>query len=147
MDIVEEHGIAPSMVTIDHNNEETCKEVLDRGYWTAFTIYKNTKMGSKRMSDIVKQYGSERIIVDSSADWGVRDALSVPKTANLMLELGISRADVEKVTYSNAIAMYGQSGQFNEEDWTTKSDIDETELFQGNSVLRGQTTAFEEDGD
>jgi len=145
MDLIEEHGIAPSMVCIDHNNEETCKEVLNRGYWTAFTIYKNTKMGGKRMAGIVKQYGSERIIVDSSADWGVSDALSVPKTANLMLKEGISRQDVEKVTYYNAISMYGQSGQFNEEDWKQKANIDETNLFQGNSVLRGQTTAFMQD--
>ncbi|HZG24334.1 MAG TPA: TatD family hydrolase, partial [Chitinophagaceae bacterium] len=39
MDIAVEHGIDPSMVIIDHNNEETVKEVLDRGFWAAFTIY------------------------------------------------------------------------------------------------------------
>ncbi len=143
MDIIEEHGIKPSMVCIDHNNEETCKEVLDRGYWTAFTIYKNTKMGSRRMVDIVKQYGSERIIVDSSADWGVSDSVSVAKTAKLMLELGVARNDVEKVVYGNALGMYGQSGQFNESDWLSPDSVDESQLFEGNSVLRGQKSAFQ----
>jgi uncharacterized protein len=57
-------------VVIDHNNEETVREVLDRGFWAAFTIYPKTKMGSERMVEIVRRYGSERIIVDSSADWG-----------------------------------------------------------------------------
>ena len=32
MDVSEEHGLEPSMVIVDHNNEETVKEVLDRGY-------------------------------------------------------------------------------------------------------------------
>jgi predicted metal-dependent TIM-barrel fold hydrolase len=33
------------MAVIDHNNEETVKEVLDRGFWAGFTIYPHTKMG------------------------------------------------------------------------------------------------------
>jgi predicted metal-dependent TIM-barrel fold hydrolase len=42
MDVIEEHGIAPSRVIVDHNNEETVREVLDRGFWAAFTIYPQT---------------------------------------------------------------------------------------------------------
>ena len=53
MDVVEEHGIAPHMVVIDHNNEETVQDVLDRGYWAAFTIYPKTKMGNERMVEVV----------------------------------------------------------------------------------------------
>ena len=49
MDVCEEHGLDPSKVIIDHNNEETVREVLDRGYWAAFTIYPKTKMGNERM--------------------------------------------------------------------------------------------------
>ena len=72
-----------------------CADVLDRGFWAAFTLYPNTKMGNERMVEIVRQYGSERIFVDSSADWGVSDPLAVPKTARLMLERGIAAKDVE----------------------------------------------------
>ncbi|WP_010180827.1 TatD family hydrolase [Aquimarina agarilytica] len=138
MDVIKEHGVSPSMVVIDHNNEETVKAVLDRGYWTAFTIYPNTKMGNKRMVEIVKQYGSERIIVDSSADWGVSDPLAVPKTASLMNELGISKQDIHLTCYKNALDVYGQSGQFNEADWMKEITIENMELLNGNSVLRGQ---------
>ena len=139
MDLCEEMGMAPNRVIVDHNNEETVKEVLDRGYWAAFTIYPKTKMGNERMVEVVRQYGSERIIVDSSADWGVSDPLAVPKTARLMLERGISRADVDATCYRNAILAYGQSGQFNESDWLNPSAIDQRLFFEGNSVLRGQT--------
>ncbi|MBB03532.1 MAG: TatD family hydrolase [Rubinisphaera brasiliensis] len=139
MDICEEHGLPPHMVVIDHNNEETVQEVLDRGYWAAFTIYPKTKMGNERMVEVVRKFGSDRIIVDSSADWGVSDPLAVPKTANLMLERGIAQADVEKTCYGNALAAYSQSGQFNESDWLNPPTIDQRTLFEGNSVLRGQT--------
>ena len=38
MDVCEEHGLDPSRIVVDHNNEETVREVLDRGYWAAFSI-------------------------------------------------------------------------------------------------------------
>src|SRR5690625_3534741 len=99
MDVCQEHEIDPSLVVIDHNNEETVQEVLDRGFWAAFTIYPHTKMGSERMVDIVKKYGPERIIIDSAADWGISDPLAVPKTANLMRKKGISEEAIHLVSY------------------------------------------------
>jgi predicted metal-dependent TIM-barrel fold hydrolase len=137
MDVLEEHGCDPTKVIIDHNNEETVKAVLDRGYWTAFTIYPRTKMGNERMVEIVRKYGSDRIIVDSSADWGISDPLAVPKTAALMIEKGIPMTDVHKTTYQNALDAYSQSGQMKESDWENL-EVDQTELYSGNSVLRGQ---------
>lgn len=148
MDVAIEHGLAPAKVVVDHNNEETVKEVLDRGFWAAFTIYPNTKMGNERMVEIVRRYGAERIIVDSAADWGVSDPLAVPKTAKLMLERGIPEEVVRKTTYENALAAYGQSGQMKEEDWLNPPPIDQRTLFMGSSVLRGgQTPRVEESKD
>jgi len=145
MDVCEEHGMDPSKVIIDHNNEETVKDVLDRGYWTAFTIYPGTKMGNERMVEIVKEYGTERIFIDSAADWGHSDPLGVPKTAQLMLKRGISEEDVKKVCYQNALDAYGQSGQFNEEDWLNRPKIDQRKTFSGNTVLRGGYKPYVED--
>lgn len=139
MDVAEEMGVEPSRVIIDHNNEETVQEVLDRGFWAAFTIYPHTKMGNERMVEIARRYGSERIMIDSSADWGVSDPLAVPKTARLMLERGIASVDVEAICYGNALAAYGRSGQMLEEHWLNPAPIDQRSLFEGNSVLRGQT--------
>jgi hypothetical protein len=144
MDVAIEHGLKPSSVVVDHNNEETVKECLDRGFWAAFTIYPKTKMGNERMVEVVRKYGKERIIVDSSADWGVSDPLAVPKTARLMLERGIPQDHVEATCYRNAILAYGPSGQFNESDWLTPAPIDQRTLFEGNSVLRGQQPRVDE---
>jgi uncharacterized protein len=146
MDVLEEHGVDPAKVAIDHNNEETVKEVLDRGFWAAFTLYPNTKMGNERMVEIVREYGSEKIFIDSAADWGVSDPLAVSKTFRLMNERGITKADIEQVCYHNALSCYGQSGQINEEDWFNPLPVDQRNLFHGNSVLRGgQTPRVDED--
>lgn len=143
MDVCLEHGLRPDQVIVDHNNEETAKEVLDRGFWAGFTIYPHTKMGNERMVEVVKQYGSDRIIVDSSADWGVSDPLAVPKTAHLMAIRGIPEAQIKAVCYENALKAYGQSGQIQESDWLDATPIDQRELYSGNSVLRGQKPVVE----
>ncbi|GAB2629932.1 TatD family hydrolase [Emticicia sediminis] len=137
MVIALEHGIDPSMVIIDHNNEETVESVLDKGFWAAFTIYPFTKMGNERMVEIVKKYGSERIMVNSAADWGISDPLAVPKTAALMKIKGISDEDIRLVTYQNAIDAFAQSGQINVADFETPVVIDQSLKFNGNTVLRG----------
>jgi uncharacterized protein len=61
-------------------------------------------MGNAPMTELVRQYGPERIIVDSACDWGVSDALALPKTARLMIERGISADAIRKVSYDNALA-------------------------------------------
>lgn len=143
MEVCLEHGLDPSRVIIDHNNEETVEEVLNRGFIAAFTIYPNTKMGNERMVEVVKKYGSTDIIVDSSADWGVSDPLAVPKTAALMLKSGIAREHVIKTCYQNALDAFGENGKMKESDWMNAKGVDQTELFNNNSVLRGQDPRIE----
>ncbi len=138
LEVAKHVGQPMEKLVIDHNNEETVEDTLAAGAWAAFTIYPHTKMGSERMVEIVKRYGSERIIVDSSADWGVSDPLSVPRTAKLMLERGISARDVELTTWQNALDAYGQSGQIDVEALLKRPEVDQTRLFHDNSVLRGQ---------
>jgi uncharacterized protein len=134
MDVIVEHKLSPESVVIDHVNEETIKEVKDRGFWAAFSIYPHSKMTAERMVALLKQFGPERLIVDSACDWGISDPLSVPKTAELMSENGIADPDIRLVTYANALAVYGKSGQIKEDDWLNPAPID----------LRGGQTALVE---
>ncbi|MDH4095204.1 MAG: TatD family hydrolase [Betaproteobacteria bacterium] len=137
MDVCDEHGLEPSKVVVDHNNEETVKETLERGYWAAFSIYPSTKMGNARMVEILRQYGARQVIVDSACDWGISEPLGVAKTAKLALQQGIPEADVRLACYQNALTAYGQSGQIKEEDWLNPVAIDQRAVFEGNSILRG----------
>jgi predicted metal-dependent TIM-barrel fold hydrolase len=142
--VARDHGVPMTKLVIDHNNEETVEDVLEAGAWAAFTIYPHTKMGSERMVELVKRYGPERIIVDSSADWGISDPLSVPRTAALMLQRGIDAATVERVTWGNALDAYAQSGQIDVDALDRSPQIDQRALFSDNSILRGQPPRVDE---
>ena len=147
MDVLKEHGFDPARCVIDHNNEETIREVLDRGFWCAFSIYPETKMGSERMAAIVETYGPERLIVNSACDWGVSDPLAVAKTARLMTQRGVSADAIHDVVYGNALTVYGLNTEMKEEHWLAPSAIDQRTLYEGNSVLRGgQTPRIEQPG-
>ncbi|MDT8363295.1 MAG: TatD family hydrolase [Nitrosomonas sp.] len=139
MDIIKEHGIDPNNTIIDHNNEQTVEEVLDRGYWAAFTIYPHTKMDSERMSKIIQQYGAEKIIVDSSADWGYSDPLAVPKTAAIMAKSGIRSKDINLACAENALTAYRLAPLLDEIRVNPLLSVDQTKLYEDSSVLRGQS--------
>ena len=112
--LVREVGIDEGRVLIDHNNEETLPLVLKTACWAGHSIYPDTKMDEERMVALVKKYGTERMVVNSAADWGVSDPLKVPKTALEMKKAGISDRDVETIVWRNPIAFFGQTGRIDE---------------------------------
>jgi uncharacterized protein len=136
LDLLRELAFPPEHALVDHNNEETIRSVLDAGVWAGHSIYPETKMDERRMVEIVKQYGTERVLINSAADWGVSDPLKVPKTAALMREEGIDDASIERLCWHNPVAFFAQSGRLELND---DSQVDQRALFEGNSVLRGQT--------
>ncbi len=136
--LVKEQRFPEGRVLIDHNTEETLPLVLATGCWAGHSIYPNTKMDEQRMAALVKRYGASRIIVNSAADWGVSDPLKVPKVAAAMRDAGISDTDVETIVWHNPIAFFGQTGRIETQELAGPADFDQTALFEGNSVLRGQ---------
>jgi uncharacterized protein len=135
--LVREVGIAEERVLIDHNNEETLPLVLDTGCWAGHSIYPDTKMTEDRMVALLSKYGTDRMVINSAADWGKSDPLKVPKTAAAMRAAGFGDEDIEKVVWHNPMAFFEQSGRIDRRHIGSPS-IDQTELYEGNSVLRGQ---------
>ncbi|MGB0723599.1 MAG: TatD family hydrolase [Gammaproteobacteria bacterium] len=142
MDLVREVGIREELVVVDHLNEQTLPLVFDSGCWRGHSVYPHTKMSEPRMVALLKQYGTERMIVNSAADWGQSDPLKVPKTGQAMLEAGFSEEDVDKVLFRNPVEFYAQSGRISL-DSVAPMGVDQTQLFEENSVLRGQTPVVE----
>jgi predicted metal-dependent TIM-barrel fold hydrolase len=99
-------------ILIDHNTEETIKMTLELGAWAGLSVYPVTKLSPERVIKIVNQHGSERIMVNSAADWGVSDPLSVPLTAREMRKNSCKSVDIERVTFLNAFEFYRQSDTF-----------------------------------
>ncbi len=135
--LVKEVGIKEELVIIDHLNEQTLPMVLETGCWRGHSVYPFTKMSEERMVDLLKQYGTEKMVVNSAADWGRSDPLKVPKTGEAMLKAGFSEQDVEKVLFENPINFFAQSGRISLEEMSPER-VDQTKLWQENSVLRGQ---------
>lgn len=91
------------------------------------------------MVALVKKYGPDRILVNSAADWGVSDPLKVPKTVVAMREAGIHEAAIETIVWRNPVVFFAQSGKLDVTELEGDPEVDQRELFEGNSVLRGQT--------
>lgn len=138
LDVVRESGIEPSMVLVDHNTEMTIPMVKETGYYAGFSIYPNTKMTPERMVEIFRRFGTDRMIINSAADWGISDPLLVPKTVQVMRKAGMDEDEIEKVVWGNPIGFFAQSGQIAFSDFDRDRSIDRTRLHAGNSVLRGQ---------
>jgi predicted metal-dependent TIM-barrel fold hydrolase len=135
LDVVRESGIDPGRVVVDHLNEPTVGVVAESGCWMGFSIYPDTKMDEKRMVAILREYGTDRMIVNSAADWGRSDPLKTYKTGLAMLEAGFTESDVDKVLWQNPVDFYGQSDRLVLDELPGFAASGET--FAGNSVLRG----------
>lgn len=140
--LIKEVGIAEEMVVIDHLNEQTLPLVMETDCWRGHSIYPKTKMSEDRMVALLRKYGTEKMIVNSAADWGQSDPLKVPKTGDAMLAAGFSEAEVEKVLFTNPIEFFAQSGQISVEE-LQPAKIDQTQLWEDSSVLRGQSPVVE----
>ena len=140
--LVRDVGINEEMVIIDHLNEQTLPMVLETGCWRGHSVYPFTKMSEDRMVALLKQYGSEKMVVNSAADWGRSDPLKVPKTGTAMLEAGFSEAEVEQVLFENPINFFAQSGRISLAEMSPPK-VDQTKLWEENSVLRGQQPVVE----
>jgi len=131
-------GFPEERVLVDHNTEETLPLVLDTGCWAGHSIYPNTKMDERRMAALVTEYGSERIVVNSAADWGISDPLKVPKTVDAMRGAGIPDGTIARIVWDNPMTFFAQSGRFDVADLGSRPAIDRTQRFEANSVLRGE---------
>jgi predicted metal-dependent TIM-barrel fold hydrolase len=125
-------------VLLDHGNEETILITRDLGCWQGFSIYPFTKMDETRMTAIVKEYGVERMVINSAADWGVSDPLMVPKTLAKCRQAGVAEADLQRLVWDNPVGFFAQGGRLDPAELERPADFDRRETFAGNSVLRGQ---------
>ncbi|AJE85525.1 MULTISPECIES: TatD family hydrolase [Streptomyces] len=131
LDVVAESKLPTERVLIDHLNETTVKEARESGSWLGFSVYPDTKMDEHRMVALLKEYGPERVLVNSAADWGKSDPLKTRKVGEAMLAAGFGEDEVHRVLWENPVAFYGLSGRLDLEVPGTEA------LHEGNSLLRG----------
>ncbi|MEV6353132.1 TatD family hydrolase [Streptomyces hydrogenans] len=131
LDVVRESALPVERTLLDHLNETTVAAAADSGCWLGFSVYPDTKMDPDRMVTVLRTFGTERVLVNSAADWGRSDPLKTREVADAMLAAGFTDDDVDRVLWRNPVAFYGLSGRL-------RLDVPAPgALHEGNSVLRG----------
>ncbi len=126
IDIIITEGVDQTRVIIDHNTEETMPFTIERTQcWAGMTVYPISKLTPSRVSQIIKQFGPERMIVNGSADWGISDALSLPKVVEQMKRDGHDDRAIEMLVFQNAMSFYGHC-----EKWKPQLDLKPVDVHE-----------------
>jgi len=110
--ILSEPRLRPERVLIDHAEEHTIAEIKENGFWFGLTLYPNSKGSPERAIDAVERFGTERLCINSSADWSVSDPLSILKCANEMRRRGYPQEAIDKVFFDNPRMFMSQCPKF-----------------------------------
>lgn len=113
LDILREFDYDPGRIVVDHNTEDTMPLTRKTDYWAGLTVYPYSKLNPRRVVHILRRWGLERVTVNSSADWGVSDPCSLPKTAEFMREQGFTEPQITRILHDNPLAFYSQTPKFN----------------------------------
>jgi predicted metal-dependent TIM-barrel fold hydrolase len=119
--------VQPHRVCVDHVEEHTIRLALEAGFWVGMTLYPTTKCTPQRAADMIEQYGSERILVNSAGDWGKSDPLAVPE---LILELrrrGHPESLIRKIVFDNPLDFFRQSVRWQE--FSSPADVSRNGTF------------------
>ncbi|MDT0307395.1 TatD family hydrolase [Streptomyces sp. DSM 44917] len=133
---VRESGIPPERVLLDHLNESTVREVAPTGCWMGLSVYPHTKLDPERTVRLLAETGTDRVLINSAADWGRSDPLTTARTARAMLDAGFPEERVEQVFWHNPVAFYGASGRL---DLSEPPPVaaEEGDRYLGSSLVRG----------
>jgi len=101
-----------SRVLVDHVEEHTIGEVLDRGYWAGMTLYPVTKCTPQRAADMIEKYGPERLMANSAGDWGPSKPTAIPDLIFELRRRGHDEALIRRVVYENPISFFRNSRNF-----------------------------------
>ncbi len=110
--LTDDRRIDRSRVLVDHVEEHTIREVLDRGFWAGMTLYPVSKCTPERAVDMVELYGPERLLVNSAGDWGPSKPTAVPDFILAMRLRGHPESLIRRMVYDNPLQFFRQSRGF-----------------------------------
>jgi len=108
--------IKPERVLIDHCEEHTIRLAKEHGFWCGLTIYPVTKVTPQRGVDILEEFGTDQICVNSASDWGESGPHMLTDTLLEYKKRGNDEKLATKVFYNNPCHFFGQSPK-----WTLKA--------------------------
>ena len=109
VEILQAEHIEQHRVEIDHNTEETMSVSRQTDCFCGMTVYPISKLTPPRVSSIIREFGSQKMMVNGSADWGISDPCSLPKVVQFMRSDGHSDQTIQRIVFDNAMAFYRHS--------------------------------------
>jgi len=110
-DVVKEVNPPRDLCVIDHCTRETLEIARATGCWTGLTVYPG-KLSPEEAASLIHDYGSERMLLNSSADWEDSDPLAVLVTVGAMRECTMPESTIERVVWHNPKEFLGQNPKF-----------------------------------
>jgi predicted metal-dependent TIM-barrel fold hydrolase len=110
--LCDDRRVQRDRVLVDHVEEHTVREVLDRGFWAGMTLYPVTKCTPARAVDIIEMFGPDRLMVNSAGDWGPSKPTAVPDFIFEMRRRGHSDQLIRQVVYENPMTFFSHSPHF-----------------------------------
>ena len=95
---------------------ETVETTLETDCYVGFTLYPG-KIEASAAIDLLEEYGTEKMLFNSAADWDPSDPLAVPKARDEMIDRGWPREEVRKVVFENPYEFFNQSPNFEYEEY------------------------------
>jgi uncharacterized protein len=109
VEIIRAEGVTQQRIVIDHNTEESMPIARQTACYTGMTVYPYSKLNPQRVSSLIHSYGTERMMVNSSADWGVSDPLALVKTVEFMQNDGHDEQNIQNLVFENPQGFFSQS--------------------------------------
>ena len=94
-------NIDPSLVLVEHVNKEIVDDLIEHDFTMGLTI-QPLKMSPNEAIDLLKEYGTEKFILNSDMSSSPSDPLSVPKTVHQMILSDFEKDDIDAVSRKNA---------------------------------------------
>ena len=109
VEIIKAEDMDQDRIVIDHNTEETMPISRTTDCYCGMTVYPISKLTPPRVSAIIRQHGSRKMIVNGSADWGISDPLSLPKVIACLRADSHGEETIRMIVFENAMSFYGHS--------------------------------------
>jgi len=110
-EIIRETDPPRDLCVVDHCTRETIETARATGCWTGLTVYPG-KLSPEEAACLVRDYGTERMLLNSSADWEESDPLATAATIGVMREMAMPQARIEQLVWHNPRAFLGQNPKF-----------------------------------
>lgn len=98
-------NIDPKLVIIDHVDFNIVDDLIDHDFTLGLTVQPR-KMSPNEAVHLLKEYGTDRFILNSDISSSPSDPLSVPKTVHQMRLADFKEKDIAKVSEKNASAFF-----------------------------------------